>query len=181
MGDLRRVYCRYCGQTFLSDDMEKCSACLKVGGILDPMEAAAVQHLVDQKQQEPQLPSANLPSPYAAFYALRLMLAGGFLIAVAISMLLVPQFRSYSQGLALTMIVLAVIIILIGAALIIFAVSCLASSGRPARKDERMAPDDAPLPAASEHTAAQEPARPGPADAITSEAKHVTDQTPGSP
>jgi hypothetical protein len=76
MGDLRRVHCRHCGQTFLSDDLEKCAACLRVGGISEPgkptdrpgppaltpdapphqgallSEADAIKQLVEQKQAE---------------------------------------------------------------------------------------------------------------------------------
>jgi hypothetical protein len=42
MGQLRPLYCKHCCQTLLSDDLEKCGACGKVGGILDPADQAAV-------------------------------------------------------------------------------------------------------------------------------------------
>jgi hypothetical protein len=76
VGQLRPLYCRFCNQTLLSDDLEKCSGCGRIGGIVDvsnptaaaprrqddrvlaaratdPTDPAAVAALVAQKQLEP--------------------------------------------------------------------------------------------------------------------------------
>ena len=52
MAKARRVYCTFCGQTFVSSDEETCTLCGKTGGIMDPMNPAALTDLVAKKREE---------------------------------------------------------------------------------------------------------------------------------
>jgi hypothetical protein len=50
MSQSRRVYCTFCEQTFVSNDVEKCSLCQKTGGLIDPANPAAVADLVRKRK-----------------------------------------------------------------------------------------------------------------------------------
>ena len=52
MSEERRVYCKFCEQTFLTDDLERCSLCRKTGGLLDPMSPTALTDLVTKKRPQ---------------------------------------------------------------------------------------------------------------------------------
>ena len=53
MAEWRPVYCKYCGQTILSDNLEKCSGCERTGGLADAADPAAVAALVARKAEAP--------------------------------------------------------------------------------------------------------------------------------
>jgi hypothetical protein len=120
MSDLRPVTCRYCGQTFLSDDLEKCAACGKVGGMREPSEADALARLVAQKQAEPRIQSG------AEFietvrdvrrWILGSLTAVGF-IALGLLLILAPDLRSNPRVIGSEDLVRGLVPILLGVALL---------------------------------------------------------------
>jgi hypothetical protein len=59
MGALQRVHCRFCEQTYLSDNLACCSLCGKTGGLVDPATIPAETDLVRQDLEEPALMSGS--------------------------------------------------------------------------------------------------------------------------
>jgi len=51
MGEERRVYCKFCEQTFITDELDRCSLCRKTGGLLDPMSPGALTDMVTKKRE----------------------------------------------------------------------------------------------------------------------------------
>jgi hypothetical protein len=117
VGQLRPLYCKYCNQTLLSDDLEKCSGCGRTGGIVDvsnptaaasrrqddrvsaapasdPTDPAAVAALVAQKQLEASSPSRKVESALGravAYYRyFKWAVAGVFCIFLGLVLILNP-------------------------------------------------------------------------------------------
>src|SRR2546423_454337 len=96
----RQVHCRFCGQTFVTEETERCPLCRKSGGFVDPHSPAAVEDLIAEKLAEP----APLPPPTTllrkarllrrAWGIFRLLLAGVFLLALGGWLTFDPSFRS---------------------------------------------------------------------------------------
>ena|SRR5437868_4147195 len=63
MAESRRWHCIHCGQTFVSSDTDQCSLCRKPGGLVDPMDQAAITR---KRAEAVKLQAAALPaSPQA--------------------------------------------------------------------------------------------------------------------
>ena len=98
MPPARRIYCTFCGQTYVSSDAEKCSLCNKSGGIVDPMAPEALADLVAKKQADPTgkfgdalVKAANMS--VLARNLIRLTSAGIVTIVGGISMIALPGLR----------------------------------------------------------------------------------------
>jgi len=91
-----QVYCRYCEQTYQTDDMEKCSLCRKTGGLVDPLSPDAVPMKVEQPSNAPQ--AGDVVRSVLLARRLVLCAVGGFfLIALGIWLVLQPELRSNPQ------------------------------------------------------------------------------------
>jgi hypothetical protein len=107
MGDLLRVRCAHCEQEFLSDDLEKCSACGKVGGMSEVLSATALADLMAQKKQDATLPPPPPPLRMAGegipeiIGSLKLGCAGLVCVVIGIALLMSPTFRDDPQKLTL--------------------------------------------------------------------------------
>jgi hypothetical protein len=49
VGTMRWLHCGHCGQTLLTDNLDKCDACGKLGPMMDPTSAAALKDLMSRK------------------------------------------------------------------------------------------------------------------------------------
>ena len=100
---MKRVYCTFCGQTFVTDPTETCSLCRKVGGLVDPGSAAAMRDVVARKQEQAPPPGVALASGVASagqvtfvtMHIVRFILGGIFAIGLGIFLIAQPDFRSH--------------------------------------------------------------------------------------
>lgn len=90
----QRVYCTFCGQTFVCSDLQTCSLCNKSGGLLDPMSPAALHDLADKKRGQSS-PDSRLDATRTGWLALSF--AGVVAITIGILMLL-SSFRENSRS-----------------------------------------------------------------------------------
>jgi hypothetical protein len=95
MSEARMVYCRFCDQTYLSTDLEKCSLCRKSGGVVDPMSPAALSDLVTKKREEIDAASQFNEVAGAALLAWRLF----WLFAAGVAALALGAFLLFSPAL----------------------------------------------------------------------------------
>jgi len=98
MREFRPVYCKYCRQTLLSDNLEKCSGCGKVGGVMDPTaEPAVLADLVARKQAEPEPATETMGRGFGGalhfFGLLRLTLTGLVCLGLGLAVVLIPDLR----------------------------------------------------------------------------------------
>jgi hypothetical protein len=94
MSESRRVHCRFCGQTFITDEVERCPLCRKSGGFVSPDSPAAVEDLFAEKCAEPApLPSvtsvANMARGSTDYLAVPWYRTSGFCSGVALAHALV--------------------------------------------------------------------------------------------
>jgi hypothetical protein len=120
MTGLRPLYCKHCGQTLLSDDLAKCSACGKMGGMIDPAdEAGYLGMLVAQKQAEPEPAAREMGRQiFRGYIWLRLVVPALVMIALGISMVVFPDLRDNPRKISFGDVVRAVITIFAGFVLI---------------------------------------------------------------
>ena len=98
-GGLRWLYCVHCGQTLLADDLEKCSACGKVGGILDPSAPAALSDLAAKKRASGTMAESGPVEVAAAFIrGVKLTLAGVVLIVLGIVLMTASLLPLFDNG-----------------------------------------------------------------------------------
>ena len=98
MGSLRPIYCRFCEQTLLSDNLERCSACGRVGGLFDSADdPSRLAALVAQKKAEPMPVSYTLGQTARdtlwVYRSLKLALSGLLCIGLGLAMIFVPDLR----------------------------------------------------------------------------------------
>lgn len=144
MGELRPVYCKFCRQTFLSDDLEKCSACGKVGGMTEPSEAASLRHLVEEKRPEiapvpvtGEHPVVQVLHGYRMF---KLIAAGIFLIGLGFFLILVPGLRDDPRKISAEDVVRGLCPMLIGGILLGLPLLVRWRGKSPRMKDEDRSP-----------------------------------------
>ena len=150
MSDLRPLYCVYCGQTLLSDDMEKCSGCGKVGGIADARDQAAVAALIAQKPPRyrpgPAAPTGGaeaspLGQAFSAYRSVRAVIravawvvGGAFCIGMGIWLLTSPMMRTDPRKFTLNDAMPGVTAIFVGVVLFALAFLSLFLRRRPQPK-----------------------------------------------
>ncbi len=118
MGEFRQLHCMHCGQTLLSDDLEKCSACGKIGGMRDPADAAALRDFVARKQAEsgPMATDEDLKQVLKTWVTIRWVLGGLVIIALGVLLMVAPDLRSDPQRLSLKDVAYGFVVILVGVA-----------------------------------------------------------------
>ena len=71
MGIDRRVYCRFCQQTYFADSDERCSLCGRVGGLVDAARAHSTLHSVrsanQRQEQGATVADLRVPLPHEHF------------------------------------------------------------------------------------------------------------------
>jgi hypothetical protein len=115
MSELRRVYCRHCGQIFLSDDLEKCSACCQVGGMTKFTDAAALTEFVARKRAEP---PPQVGTGLLVYRAIRLAMAGMIGLVLGLMLILVPFLRTDPNRISLDDVIRGLVTMLVGLVLI---------------------------------------------------------------
>jgi hypothetical protein len=138
MGDMRQVYCRFCGQTFFTDDLDQCSACLARGGLIDPAAPSAIKDVVARKQEEthsvsaPDFPSVPFAKAFNIYRWLKLILAGVVVILIGVFLLLDPRLRTDPRVLTLNDLMAGLCAIFVGVVLLTLPVlAFLAGRKRP--------------------------------------------------
>jgi hypothetical protein len=146
MGELRRMHCRHCLQTFLSDDLEKCAACCWVGGMMDLRDPGALHDLPapqprpvwkpPERGQPMMGPREFISKSSAVKNAVKLGFGGLFCLGVGLAFFLVPGLRSDPRSLTLNDTAAGLGAIVVGVILLGLALAPLLPHRPPAAKDE---------------------------------------------
>jgi hypothetical protein len=93
MAASRRWHCIHCGQTFISSDTDTCLLCRKPGGLLDPMDQAAIprKRAESAKPEAAALPELQI-TPHgvlSAWRLLQMMIGGTVVTGAGIGMILI--------------------------------------------------------------------------------------------
>ncbi len=141
MGTEHWLYCRHCRQTLLAIDLEKCSACGKIGGLIDPTAPGALTGTVAAEQKSGASATCGLQqiaSPlevYRSFknvYRLfKLGLAGLFCVGLGIALMVIPDLRSDPRNLSATEVVYGLAAVFAGVFLLALALVPFFISERP--------------------------------------------------
>jgi hypothetical protein len=91
----KKVYCKYCEQTFYSGDTEKCSLCGKVGGLVSPEVAAEIEQQRQLERSVKAKETAAIPTrAFMAFRSIRWFIGGIAVICLGAWLVFDPNLRS---------------------------------------------------------------------------------------
>jgi hypothetical protein len=143
MGEFRPLYCLHCGQTLFSDDLDKCSACRKTGGMRDPAAPDALGDIVERKRQEPSpalLHSGSVPDALQqvahGYWIFKVTITGLAFMFLGIFLLTSPAMRDDPRSLSLGNAIYGVVVILIGFGILVLPFLRFAQRRRPTGKED---------------------------------------------
>lgn len=96
MSDSRRVYCKFCEQSYVTaTSTNTCAACRKTGGLIDAASPAALKDYFAKKRERQKFKLRISP-----WLQVRLAMAGWVLILVGVLSLILPGIRADAEQLA---------------------------------------------------------------------------------
>jgi hypothetical protein len=144
MPALRWVHCRYCGQTFLSDDMEKCSACNAVGGMIDPKAPGVPPPLPERKIPQADLPplTTGLRDVMAVWSWIKWAALGVICLIFGIVLMVDPNLRKNPRQFTLDDAALGIVVCLIGVLILGGVILAVVVPRQPAARNEQRSAQD---------------------------------------